>query len=296
VFEINLPGYLDVSDTDGANDNQIRVPLGPGEISTGNDFVDKFPSSAPSASPAPTESSSPSSQPTTSAVPTSSAAPTQPPRSCISGSVKEDIDNDNQGDIGLPNVSITLLNSDLVVLTRTFTSADGTYFFCELPSGVYFIVETNPIGYVDVSDSDGANDNTIGAILSVGQNSTGNDFVDELRSAAPTVSASPTASVIPSSTPSVPVPEPTFVPTTTSAPSQECVERVLIDFETAGDGNKLMRGDYVSNEWSSAYGFTISAFATLGGFTPGDKARIFDTSNPGTSQLDGDPDLGSPHR
>lgn len=36
---------------------------------------------------------------------------------------------------------------------------------------------------------------------------------------------------------------------------------------------------------------TVYAFSTFGGFTPGEKARIFDTSNP-----QNDLDLGSPHK
>ena len=38
----------------------------------------------------------------------------------------------------------------------------------------------------------------------------------------------------------------------------------------------------------------IDALATCGGFTPESKARIFDTSHPGSAR-DGDPDMGSPN-
>ena len=41
VFESNLNGYDDVSDTDGPNDSRIRVVLGEGEMSPDNDVVDK---------------------------------------------------------------------------------------------------------------------------------------------------------------------------------------------------------------------------------------------------------------
>jgi hypothetical protein len=88
----------------------------------------------------------------------------------------------------------------------------------------------------------------------------------------------------------------TFAPSATFGPTQDCARRIVIDFETAGNGTGLNRGDYVADDWFVAYGLSISAFATMGGYVPGNKARIFDTSNPGTSQLDGDPDLGSPHR
>ena len=41
VFEFNLDGYDDVSDTDGPNDNRIFVDLNDGEKSPDNDFVDE---------------------------------------------------------------------------------------------------------------------------------------------------------------------------------------------------------------------------------------------------------------
>jgi hypothetical protein len=73
---------------------------------------------------------------------------------------------------------------------------------------------------------------------------------------------------------------------------------VLLDFETAGDGSPLNGGDYVGDtEWlTGSYSLIISANTTDGGFTPNDRVRIFNTSNPGTNQLNGDPDLGSPNR
>ena len=71
---------------------------------------------------------------------------------------------------------------------------------------------------------------------------------------------------------------------------------IVVDFETDGNGNPLQKGDYVGNEWSSLAGFTVDATATCGGHTPDSKARIFDTSDPGTNQQTGDADLGSPNR
>jgi hypothetical protein len=68
-----------------------------------------------------------------------------------------------------------------------------------------------------------------------------------------------------------------------------CVE---LDFEKKPDGTKLGAGAYVLNEWLNTYGLRIE---TTGGYSPSGKARIFDTSNPGTDQFTGDPDLGSPN-
>jgi hypothetical protein len=134
VLEINLPGYADVSDTEGANDNSIRVPLGSGANSPGHDFVDKRTAGTPaptpvgqtavptSASPAGTPVPTPVGQtpePTTnigtsppgivfdeSASP--SESPSRDPTRCISGTVREDTNNDNSGDVVLPGVAITL--------------------------------------------------------------------------------------------------------------------------------------------------------------------------------------------
>ena len=85
-------------------------------------------------------------------------------------------------------------------------------------------------------------------------------------------------------------------PSTSAIPTTACNDFVAIDFETTGNGTKLHKGDYVQNEWLEAALFTIHAESTLLGYTPGGKARIFDTGNPGQTQLTGDPDLGSPHR
>ncbi|MBT9499105.1 MAG: carboxypeptidase regulatory-like domain-containing protein, partial [Zoogloea sp.] len=48
-----------------------------------------------------------------------------------------------------------------------------------VPAGTYTVVETNQPGYLDVSDIDGGNPNSIAVTLTPGATSTGNDFVDE---------------------------------------------------------------------------------------------------------------------
>jgi hypothetical protein len=69
-----------------------------------------------------------------------------------------------------------------------------------------------------------------------------------------------------------------------------------LDFESSGDGSSLNRGEYVRYQWYNKYGITIEANAATGsGFTPDKQARIFDTSNPGTSDETGAPDLGTPN-
>jgi uncharacterized repeat protein (TIGR01451 family) len=142
VRQTNLPGYVDVSDTVGANDNLIPVTLVAGSASTGNNFVDEQLGS-------------------------------------ISGNVKADIDNNNSGDVNLQNVTIELLDAGNAVIAATFTDADGNYSFIGQPAGSYTVRQTNLPGYVDVSDTVGANDNLIPVTLVAGGASTGNNFVDE---------------------------------------------------------------------------------------------------------------------
>lgn len=67
---------------------------------------------------------------------------------------------------------------------------------------------------------------------------------------------------------------------------------VCIDFSTAGKGSPpLSHGDYVREEWFDSYGMTVEASASRGGYTPDNKARIYDTS-----YAKEDPDLGSPNK
>lgn len=79
------------------------------------------------------------------------------------------------------------------------------------------------------------------------------------------------------------------VPTVSFKPF--CSQCYYLDFNITDAGTAVGRGDYVSTEWQQM-GVTISA---SGGYTPDNKPRIFDTSNPGTNNWNGDPDLGSPN-
>jgi hypothetical protein len=82
-----------------------------------------------------------------------------------------------------------------------------------------------------------------------------------------------------------------------SAAPSSCFEQLL-------DFNDFDGGDYIG-DLSSTYGVVIHATAsTAAGFTPGNKARVFDTSLPTraagnlkctNNPNDGDPDLGSPN-
>lgn len=117
---------------------------------------------------------------------------------CISGRVTEDVNNDDIGDDPLSNVYVTLMDASGVVVGTTLTDSNGNYEFCGLASGTYSVVETNPPTYLDISDSDGANDNTILVTVTAGESSIGNDYTDELPQApvAP-VHSTPTAAPAP---------------------------------------------------------------------------------------------------
>jgi hypothetical protein len=70
----------------------------------------------------------------------SSAAPNSvQPLGSISGKVKEDVDNNDSGDVDLANVFITLLDSGGIVVGTTLTDSSGTYAFYNLPAGNYTI-------------------------------------------------------------------------------------------------------------------------------------------------------------
>ena len=67
-----------------------------------------------------------------------------------------------------------------------------------------------------------------------------------------------------------------------------------IDFSKRGDGRAITSTMYVPTEeyWNS-HGVKIVA---TGGYTPSDKARLYDTTYKANNNNDGDPDLGSPNR
>jgi hypothetical protein len=61
------------------------------------------------------------------------------------------------------------------------------------------------------------------------------------------------------------------------------------DWSVDDDGNELLPGEYVGGDEFLKYGLTMSAQGGVGNLP-----RLFDTANPGTTEL-GDPDLGAPN-
>ena len=144
VIETNLLGYTDVSDSGGNPlDNRIPVVLSIGANATGLQFVDERLGS-------------------------------------IAGNVKEDLDNDDSRDAPLSGVTITLLNNFRAEIATAVTGSSGSFLFVNLPAGIYTVVETNRLGYTNVSDNGGNPlDNHIPVALGSGVNRTGLQFVDE---------------------------------------------------------------------------------------------------------------------
>ena len=96
----------------------------------------------------------------------------------ISGAVRV---KDEKG-FGISGSKVELTTDGVEVIASTVTPDDGTYSFEGLPAGNYILVQTNavePLNFIDVGDTDGANDNRIRVKLMMGI-SDGNNFYDEL--------------------------------------------------------------------------------------------------------------------
>jgi hypothetical protein len=119
----------------------------------------------------------------------------------ISGTVFEDIENDDDGDVPIPTILITLYNGVGTPIATTLTDSDGLYKFVNLTAGTYCVTQKNLNStYTDVNDIDGGNPNNITVAIVGGDDSKGNDFIDErLGSISGTVkenSGSPIPSIV----------------------------------------------------------------------------------------------------
>jgi len=85
----------------------------------------------------------------------------------ITGNVSEDTNNDGAGDVPLSGVTLELFTdpngdgdpSDGVSLGTTTTNGSGDYAFNDVPFGDYVVVESQPLGFADVSENEGGADN-----------------------------------------------------------------------------------------------------------------------------------------
>ena len=101
----------------------------------------------------------------------------------IGGTVYTDADGDgafSAGDTVLSGVTVELYDATGTILLETTTTlADGSYAFIDKAPESYVIRETDPSGYVSVTDSVGANDNEIPVTLT-NSDLTNQDFLDIL--------------------------------------------------------------------------------------------------------------------
>ncbi len=109
----------------------------------------------------------------------------------ISGFVLADTNNDDSGDSPLSGVTLTLVNASGspidgdpntsgVQPITAITAANGSYSFAGLAPGTYGVLETQPSGYISVSDKDGGNLDEIRPItVTAGASNSGNNFVEE---------------------------------------------------------------------------------------------------------------------
>ncbi|MEZ4661410.1 MAG: SdrD B-like domain-containing protein [Caldilineaceae bacterium] len=109
----------------------------------------------------------------------------EPLPASLSGSVYDDLNNNGVQDVaepGIPGVTITL--DDGQSQTTATTNATGYYEFTNLAPNTYTVTETDPNGYTSTGSEPGTvgslvvDANTIQVILSAGEDSQENDFLD----------------------------------------------------------------------------------------------------------------------
>ena len=122
----------------------------------------------------------------------------------ISGSIYADNDNDGDGDIIINEVTLGLfdaagntVDNPHLIGTQAYviTTADGRYAFTGLKPGSYVVKQTQPAGYITVTDLDSTadlagspadatnsstSDNQLAATVKSGETDNGNDFVERL--------------------------------------------------------------------------------------------------------------------
>jgi|GEM_PF-1893169 len=105
----------------------------------------------------------------------------------ITGNVSEGMDLDPEGDVAIPEVLLTLLDSNGNSIATTNTDDNGNYSFGNLLPGDYTIEQTQPSGFVSISDNEGGNDNTIAVTITSAETDSGNNFVEAALSLGSTV-------------------------------------------------------------------------------------------------------------
>ena len=103
------------------------------------------------------------------------------------GNVSADTTGNDNGDMDLLGVELTLLDSNGDTVATTTTNASGDYGFLNVMPGEYTEVESQPTDYVDVSEVEGGTDgdnpddgviNSIAVTVDPNETAEGNDFVE----------------------------------------------------------------------------------------------------------------------
>lgn len=156
IVETNLPGYTEVSDSQGEElDNLILVDLTNGTSSYDNSFTDAPPPNVVIATEAPGVAL------------------------YVSGRVQADTNGDSLADEALPGVMLELINLGTNETLYKSTDDKGLFEFDEVNPGKYKLLEINLPGYTDIWDSEGdAHDSFVTLDLTEGMSSYDNNFVD----------------------------------------------------------------------------------------------------------------------
>jgi len=100
----------------------------------------------------------------------------------LSGTIRIDLDEDDDGDVPHPGVVVQLLSSDDTIVATTVTNADGFYIFAVPNAGDYKVRQIVPTGYDAIWDVDGVDFTIIGdqVLITVEEDDdvTGQDFVN----------------------------------------------------------------------------------------------------------------------
>ena len=144
ITQANDTDFVDVTDVEGApDDSQVAVTVGIGETVVAQNFVDEIPAS-------------------------------------IAGNVSQDNDNDGDGEENLSGITIILDDGAGNILTTT-TDVDGNYLFEDVTPGNYTITQANDTDFVDVTDVEGApDDSQVAVTVGIGETVVAQDFVDEI--------------------------------------------------------------------------------------------------------------------
>ena len=144
ITQENDTDFVDVTDVEGApGDSQVAVTVGIGETVVAQNFVDEIPAS-------------------------------------IAGNVSRDDNNDDAGDTNLSGITVNLLDTNSNVVATTLTSANGNYLFEDVTPGNYIIEQINNPNSVDVTDVEGApDDSQVAVTVGIGETVVAQNFVDE---------------------------------------------------------------------------------------------------------------------